>query len=92
MNEKLNNSFYFLKVPNLRKLLIQTRMLLINLLRERGRISIGGSDRDLGASGQLKYVTQGKGFGSGWEPSILQKKLPELMILRLGRSEARKLR
>ncbi|WMV57405.1 hypothetical protein MTR67_050790 [Solanum verrucosum] len=65
---------------------------LRNLPRDRGRISIGGSESVLGVSGQLKYVIHRRGSEFGLELLILQKKLPELMMPKLGGSEAIKLK
>ena len=63
---------------------------LKNLQRERGRISIEESDNALGENGLQRSVIQERGFEFGLGLSTLLKKLQELMMLRLGGSEARK--
>lgn len=60
-------------------------------LKEEERTSIGGSGSDPGVNGLLRFVIQGKVVVFGWVLLTQLRKLLELMMLKHGRSVARKL-
>jgi len=65
---------------------------LKNQQRGRERTSIEESGSAHGENGLPRFVTPGKGYVSGWERSIPQRKLQGRMMLRRVEFVARKLR